>query len=108
MAILNVMEFEHTRESEGTLVQLLQMPPLEGYNFNFTLAAQSPAFNARTRIVRIWPEVDCYIRFGDNPIAAIGDLRMSAGVPECFSIPDGVNVRTGSETLPFKVSAVAV
>ena len=107
MAILNIVEYDHIRESEGSLAQLPQEPYLDSNNLTFTTAAQSGAFNAATRIVRIWPEVDCYIKFGDNPTAALGDLRMSAGVPEYFAIPDGVNVRTGSETLPFKVSAVA-
>ena len=108
MASLNIVEYSHIRESEGTLAQLPQEPALAIQNLTFTTEEKSSAFNALTRIVRLVSTVDCFVLFGNDPtVTDTTGIKLLAGQPEYFGLPDGVNVRKGSEDVPFKVSAVA-
>jgi hypothetical protein len=55
-------------------------------------AQQSAAFGASTRIVTIDSDVDVHVKFGSNPTATIGDLKVKAGLPSDFWVDPGHKV----------------
>ena len=62
-------------------------------------AANSTAFNAETREVRIVCTVDAYVEFGASPSATSSSLIIPAYTPEYFRVTPGTKVavlRVGS------------
>jgi hypothetical protein len=55
-------------------------------------SAQSAAFNANTKLVRIECDVVASMAFGANPTATSSNARISAGAPEYFQVTPGSKV----------------
>lgn len=55
-------------------------------------SAQSAAFNAATRLVRIHTDAACSYRFGANPTAAATSPRLATDSTEYFSVVPGHKV----------------
>ena len=49
-------------------------------------SAQSAAFNAATKFIRVVSDVPANIEVGLNPVATINTLYLAAGVPEYFGV----------------------
>jgi hypothetical protein len=55
-------------------------PPLAKNVVDYTAGhAESPTFNAQTRVVRLNNDAICSILFGTAPVAATTNTRMAAG-----------------------------
>lgn len=54
--------------------------------------AESSAFGATTKVVRLVSDVNCYVAFGAAPVATSSSLLMIAGVPEFFGVQPGEKV----------------
>lgn len=52
-------------------------------------SVQSAAFATATDLVRVTTDVVCSIRFGANPTATAGSMRLAAGTVDYFSVPAG-------------------
>jgi len=52
-------------------------------------SAQSAAFNAATRMVRLHTDVVCSVSFGTNPTASVANQRLAANQTEYKGIPVG-------------------
>lgn len=86
MAILNVVEYRgNVTTFTGGLAP--QEPNVGMQNVAIGAAsAQSTAFTEVTKLVRITADEPCYIEFGANPTAAVGDIYIPAGVPQYFGV----------------------
>lgn len=61
-------------------------------------SAQSAAFNARTKFIRLHTDAICSVKFGANPTATADDLRMAANQTEFFGVVGGQKVAVISNT----------
>lgn len=92
MATLYVTEFA-SLASAGSYAQAAQTPPLAAYTLAIAAgSAASPAFNAKTKIVRLHTDANCSIKFGAAPTAVPGETRMAAGTTEYFGVVKGQKV----------------
>lgn len=90
MASLYVTEFEEMPHTSGSKVQAAMQPELASSKVTIAGAsAQSSAFNARTRFVRLHTDAICSVKFGTNPTATADHARMAAGSTEYFGVPQG-------------------
>jgi hypothetical protein len=103
MSKLYVSEYARVTQVSGpgnAVLPAPEEPPLATQIVDFASgAAQSAAFNAKTRFVRLHSDAVCSIRFAANPAATVNDPRLAAGQTELRGIPGD-----GSAA---KVSAIA-
>jgi len=73
-------------------------PALADQETTFTTAAQSTAFNAKTRFVRLVASANCRVVFGSNPTALAASQRLVADVEYWRGVIPGhkVSVYDGS------------
>jgi len=90
MATLYVSEFAGMGSGANAAPQAVMQPPLAEQAVAIGGAsAQSAAFNARTRIVRLHADSICSIEFGVNPTATATTARLAANQTEYFSVGEG-------------------
>jgi hypothetical protein len=86
MTKLYISEYARMTQASGpgnSVVQAPEEPPLAVQVVDYTSgAAQSAAFNAKTRFVRLHADTICSIRFAANPTATANDPRLGAGLTE--------------------------
>ena len=91
MSKLYISEYVRVTQSSGpgnALVQAAEEPPIATQVVDFgSGAAQSAAFNAKTRFVRLHADTVCSVKFGADPTATANDARMSGGLTEFRGIP---------------------
>jgi hypothetical protein len=97
MAVLYITEFASLApQPPGATGQVAQQPPIAEQTVALTsTSAQSAAFNANTRFVRLHTDVICAIEFGTNPTAVANGgsgptARMAANQTEYFGVPIGI------------------
>jgi hypothetical protein len=98
MSKLYISEYARVTQASGpgnTAVQAPEEPPVATQVVDFTSgAAQSAAFNAKTRFVRLHADAICSVKFGAAPTATVSDPRLALGQTEYRGIPaDGSTVR---------------
>jgi hypothetical protein len=98
MSKLYISEYARVTQASGpgnTAVQAPEEPPVATQVVDFTSgAAQSAAFNAKTRFVRLHTDAICSVKFGAAPTATISDPRLALGQTEYRGIPaDGSAAR---------------
>ena len=95
MAILYITEYSRQgRDASGFQMVVADEPPAA----NQTVAvggasAQSAAFNALTRFVRIHTDAICSVDFGANPVATTASRRLAANSTEYFAVPLGASYK---------------
>lgn len=103
MSKLYISEYARVCQASGpanAIVQAPEEPPVATQVVDFTSgAAQSAAFNAKTRFVRLHADAVCSVRFGAAPTATASDPRLAAGQAELRGIP--------ADGTASKVSAIA-
>lgn len=59
-------------------------------------SAQSSAFNARTKYVRLFTDTACFVLFGANPTATTSHIPLAANATEYFEVngSDKIAART--------------
>lgn len=95
MAILFTTEFEDIgSDGRGFTTQAAQTPCITTSKADFTAAAaQSAAFNDKTRFVRLYSDTAGYLKFGANPTAVTAtDMPIAANAPEVFAVIPGQKV----------------
>lgn len=55
-------------------------------------SAQSAAFGATAKAVRVCSDTDCFVAFGSNPTATTSSIYLPAKVPQVFGIQPGQKV----------------
>lgn len=88
MATLFITEYEHMPETADGVPQVAKEPSVTTQTRSVSGAsAQSAAFNARTKYVRLYTDTLCYIAFGTNPTAVTASsMPLPAGLPEYFGV----------------------
>lgn len=80
MADLYITEVTNlAKDGIGAVTPFLSEPSVATQKIAFTTAAQSAAFSALTRLVRLVPTADCHVAFGENPTATANDELLKAG-----------------------------
>ena len=91
MSKLYISEYARVSQASGpvnAIVQAPEEPPIATQVVDFTSgAAQSAAFNAKTRFVRLHTDAICSVRFGAAPTATANDPRLAVGQTEFRGIP---------------------
>ena len=99
MAKIYISEYADMPIRQGNLVQVGQEPAIAAQVVAIGGAsAQSAAFNAKTKFVRINTDAICSVLFGSNPTATADSPRMSAGATEFFGIVAGHKVAVITNT----------
>ena len=99
MGILYITEYSGIADLPvGKSGQIPAEPAIAEQAVTFSTHAESNAFNANTRLVRITPDSICSVSFGAAPTATTGMGRMAAGSVEYRAVPFGQS---------YKVSAVS-
>lgn len=52
-------------------------------------SVQSSAFQTGVRVIRLFPETDCYIAIGSNPTATTSSCYLPAGIIQFFGVQEG-------------------
>ena len=91
MAVLYITEYARQgRDAEGYKMVVAGEPAVTNQTVAIGGAsAQSSAFNAGTKFVRIHTDAICSIDFGTNPTATTSTRRMAANTTEYFEVPMG-------------------
>ena len=103
MTKLYISEYARVTQASGpgnAALQAPEEPPLATQVVDFTAgAAQSAAFNAKTRFVRVHADAICSVKFGAAPTATVNDPRFAAGQTELRGVPgDGSAAKVSAIT----------
>ena len=90
MATLYVAEFQSVGGTGNFVTQAAQTPADAEYTVAIgAVSAQSQAFGANTRFIRVHTDAICSITFGANPTATTSKPRLAAGNTEYFAVIPG-------------------
>lgn len=90
MAILHVTEFAgQARNEANSEYPAARTPPLADQKVSYTTSAQSSAFNASARMIRVYAPADVYVEFGSNPTATTSSMLIASGTTEYFGVLPG-------------------
>jgi hypothetical protein len=85
MAVCYISEFASIANVTGANIAM--MPPIAQQTVAIGAEADSNAFNAATRYIRVHVDAICSIAIGVTPTATTSMLRMSAESTEYFAVP---------------------
>ena len=91
MAVCYIAEFADLAHLDGCPVA--QMPPLAEQTVAIGAEADSAAFNASTRYIRVQNDAICSIAIGLTPTATTSSLRLPADSTEYFGVPRGAGYK---------------
>jgi hypothetical protein len=99
MAFLYIAEFSNVLEMTAGAVSIAATPPIVEQKVPIGAVQNSNPFNKATRLVRLHCDAICSVAFGNNPTAAISNMRMAANQTEYFKVnggpvPDQISVIT--------------
>lgn len=93
MATLYITEYEETAKGiDGSLIGFMREPAIASQSVSFTTAAQSSAFNAKTRYVKLNASAACRVLFGTNPTAVAGSEYIPATTDVYRRVDPGLKV----------------
>lgn len=105
MAVLYITELESLgAPSEGGHLPIAHFPPVAEQSVGISGShAESSAFNAATRFIRLETDTNCSFGIGPSPTAqvvtntqtgssAASTARLAAGIPEYFAVTPGHKV----------------
>jgi len=73
-------------------------PPLAEHKITYGSSTQSAAFNAKTRLIRIYTDSICSIELGTNPTATTSTGRMVAGQTEYHGVTSNTGMMVAAIT----------
>ena len=88
----NLYISEYKSVVDNGQVQAANEPSVTTQKVSFTTTVASAAFNAGSRFVRVFSDIDAWLVFGDTPVATVSGLPVKAGVPEYFGVLPGQKV----------------
>lgn len=87
-ATCKISEYENlVNDRNGRAVPVALEPAITTQEVTYTASAQSAAFNANTRFVRIICDAKAHFVFGANPTAAATDPYLATDAAEYFAVP---------------------
>ena len=90
MAVLYIAEYDKMGIIRGQQTAIALEPPVAEQTVSIAgSSAQSSAFNAATRYVRLHTDAICSVLFGTDPTATAAKKRMAANQTEYFAVPAG-------------------
>lgn len=85
--------------NNGQIMQMAKQPSVAQQTVAISgTSAQSAAFDANTKYVRIHTDAVCSFLFGSDPTATTSDPRMAASQTEYFAVPGGYKVAVITNT----------
>lgn len=95
MAVAYIAEYAELMppSAPGGRGQIAMQPPLAEQTVAIGAEADSAAFNAQTKFVRIHVDAICSIQFGTAPTATTSTMRLAANQTEYFAVPLGANYK---------------
>ncbi len=87
MAVVYISEFSALAKVTGANIAM--MPPLAEQTVAIGAEADSAAFNAATRFIRVHNDAICSIAIGTAPTASTSTMRLPADSIEYFAVPKG-------------------
>jgi hypothetical protein len=97
MATLYISEYSGI--GFGSNQSLPQEPPLAEQTVSMSgTSAQSSAFNAATRFIRVHTDAICSILIGSNPTATTAKKRLAADQTEYFAVNSGDKIAAITNT----------
>jgi hypothetical protein len=91
MAVCYIAEFADIAHLDGCPVAM--MPPLAEQTVAIGAEADSSAFNASTRYIRVHNDAICSIAIGLTPTATTSTMRLPADSIEYFAVPRGAGYK---------------
>ena len=99
MATLYISEYNDINVRQGVLTPVVVEPALADQTKAIAgTSAQSNAFGANTRIVRLHTDAVCSVLFGANPTALTTSKRLAADQTEYFRVNPGDKVAVIANT----------
>ena len=106
MSVLYIAEFSFLAPvTQGNFVEMkvpapvAQVPPIAEQTVSISGShAESSAFNASTRFVRVETDAICSIAFGTSPVATTSNMRLAANQTEYFGVAPGSKISVISNT----------
>lgn len=95
MAVLYISEYSAISIPDAPIAS---EPSLATQTVAIGTEADSAAFSANTRYVRVHSDAICSIAFGASPTATTASMRLDAGQTEYFSVIPGHKVSVISNT----------
>ena len=96
---LYVAEFTQPSVYNGNLQPVAYLPALAEQKITISgTSAQSSAFNAKTRMIRVHTSEVCSILVGSNPTATVSTARLAAGQTEYFEVTPGDKIAVITNT----------
>ena len=94
MAKIYITELANKGAAEsGVSIEVASMPPLAEQTITVTgSSAQSAAFNAKTKFIRVATDTPVNLAFGSNPTATTSLLYLPSGAVEYFAVTPGMKV----------------
>ena len=87
MATLHIQEYRKLiTDIDGRVVMAGEEPAVASQAVTYSTSAQSAAFNAATRFIRVWPTTRCHLEFEDSPTATASSMRVSPTAGEYFGV----------------------
>ena len=77
-------------------------------DYTSTSTANTTAFQAGTKAVRVISNTNCHIRFGQSPTAVITDSKLAPGLPEYFVVTPGQKIAAIRTTTTGKLYVTEV
>lgn len=99
MAYLFITEYDRLGNDTRSDVEVGREPAIATQRIAISgSSAQSAAFNANTKFVRLHTDAICSISFGANPTATTSTPRMAADTTEYFGVTGGHKVAVITNT----------
>lgn len=97
MASLYITEYrELARGPENELLPIPKEPALAEQKVAFTTSTQSAAFNGQTHFVRLYCDVDAWVRFGTDPTATADSQKLPGGVDHWRAVHPGKSIEVAA------------
>lgn len=83
----------------GQALAVGKFPPIVEQTVNIgASSAQSSAFNANTRMIRVHTDAVCSVAIGSNPTATANAMRLAAGGTEYLEVEPGHKIAVITNT----------
>jgi hypothetical protein len=92
MATCLITEFSTAQEDDQGRSIPVAKSELATQSVSYTTAAQSAAFAATCKFVRVIADAEVFLKFGSNPTADASSIRLPADTVEYFGVEQGAKV----------------
>lgn len=94
MATLYITEYDLSAvDRAGQEIPVAREPAVADQTISFSTAASSSTFNAATRIVRLYADAACHVKFGTSPTATASHQALAANTEYWRAVEAGSELK---------------